>query len=910
MTASTSHPAGTPTAEGDSDAATVRVLLTVIVGSDLDAAMAVVGRQIYEPSPEVVVVGAEGEIPEGIVRYGTLEEAIADADEAIDYLWLLHSDARPRPDALSALVRELERNEAALGGSKLLVAGSRDELEEVGSATDVFGEPYSGLEEGEIDLQQYDVVREVAFVRSASMLARRDLAQGLGGLDDLLPPIAAGLDFSQRTRLAGGRVISVPSSEVYHQRRCRPKEGGGWREQAGRMRAMLTAYRPMTLLWVIPYDLIVSIADSIGNLALLRWRPLVRHLLSWVWNIFHLPSTIARRSRLNRVRVEGDEELFRFQAKGSVRLREVGAELSAKVLSLFDDDETLATRSRRFLASPGIWGAIVASLLALLAARSLIFSGMPNTGFAFPFESASTSLDRWFAGWNRSGLGSPAGVHPSGVITGVLSVLAFGFAETARTIFTILLALIGIAGMGRLGGRLGLRGPGRYLAGLVLLAGPGTALLTGAGSWLALAAAAFLPWAIRAVLVLPGSPPWQPIGWALVLGVVLTSFSPLLGVAPLCLALVVPFSGVWMTRLRVAAFGLLSALVAIPFLLGDPGWLTNTSRRLAVLPDLTWPLLVGAAALPLLLLADPWRRLGVLGAFISLAAMAALRIPKGGPGLEEALLIASSFGAALVVSAGFDLFTRQPKRLMALVAAGTVLIFAIGPFMSGRYGLPAGDINDDIGYTAVLVDETGPGRVLIASTVRSDIPGQARAGPGFWYRVVDSAPITHDQIWLPAPLGGDLALREALDQIARGDEIHPGRLLAPFAIDWVVLEGPDFRLDDVLVTQVDLVRRTFDPQTRVFENSVPQSLVGSPDTSWVRQRAGFVGEATPSVRIAMNHDGRWSPAPDPDAWAMSTSGVDGVVTYRGSAGDRVLALSSALVGLLGLALIGLGRMRR
>src|SRR5690606_40406632 len=106
------------------------------------------------------------------------EAAIAATDSTVDYLWFLHSDARPRPDALAALVREVERNEASLGGSKLLVAGSRDELEEVGSATDVFGEPYSGLEEGEIDLQQYDVVREVAFVRSASMLARRDLAQG------------------------------------------------------------------------------------------------------------------------------------------------------------------------------------------------------------------------------------------------------------------------------------------------------------------------------------------------------------------------------------------------------------------------------------------------------------------------------------------------------------------------------------------------------------------------------------------------------------------------------------------------------------------------------------------------------------------------------------------------------------
>src|SRR5690606_22875253 len=144
---------------------------------------------------------------EGVRVAPDLETAIAEADQSIDYFWILHSDARPRPDALRALVTEVERNGAALGGSKLLVAGTPDVLESVGSATDVFGEPYSGLEEGEIDLQQYDVVREVAFVRSASMLVRRDLAQGLRGIDHLLPPIAAGLDLDRKsTRLNSSHV--------------------------------------------------------------------------------------------------------------------------------------------------------------------------------------------------------------------------------------------------------------------------------------------------------------------------------------------------------------------------------------------------------------------------------------------------------------------------------------------------------------------------------------------------------------------------------------------------------------------------------------------------------------------------------------------------------------------------------
>src|SRR5690606_18680395 len=168
MTSSSAPPEAEQTPnEARATAPKVLVLLTTVEGADLDAAVAAVRRQVYDPAPEIWIVG-EAEEREGVSVVPNLEAAISRADQTVEYLWILHADARPRPDALAALVREVERNEAALGGSKLLVAGTPDVLESVGSATDVFGEPYSGLEEGEIDLQQYDVLREVAFVRSAS----------------------------------------------------------------------------------------------------------------------------------------------------------------------------------------------------------------------------------------------------------------------------------------------------------------------------------------------------------------------------------------------------------------------------------------------------------------------------------------------------------------------------------------------------------------------------------------------------------------------------------------------------------------------------------------------------------------------------------------------------------------------
>jgi GT2 family glycosyltransferase len=909
MSSTTPQVADTDNAEENVDAPRIRVLLSVVDGSDVDAALAVVRRQAYEPSPEIVIVGAERD---GTPFEATLEEAIASTESSFEYLWLLHTDARPRPDALAALVAEAERNEAALAGSKLLKAGSMDELESVGGATDVFGEPYSGIDEGEIDLQQYDVVREVAFVQSASMLVRRDLAQGLRGLDPLLPPVAAGLDFSQRTRLAGGRVISVPSSEVYHQARCEEPDNG-LREQAGRLRAMVTAYSPLTLLWVIPYDFLVSVVDSLANILLLRWRAPLGHLYSWSWNLVHLPSTISQRRRLRTVRSERDEELFRFHTKGSVRLRDVGGELSARVLSVFDDDQALARGSRRVWSSPGIWGAMVAAIVVIIGARSILLSGMSNSGFSFPFEPPSVALRRWFGGWNDSGLGSGSPIHPSVGLTGLISFIWFGAEGAARTVATVSLAVFGIVGVGRLAGRVGVRGPGRYLAGLVLVAGPGTALLVDRGSWLALAAAAVLPWAVRSVFLHPseeGRSLLSRLGWALILAMILASLSPALVVAPLLVVLVWRLFGGRRARFGVAMVTLAGAVVALPFLLGDPGWLTDPSRRLGVTVGDLWPVLVAVAAIPAFTLDGELRAMSFTGGVLGLGSLAAARALELGPGLEEAVLVMASFGTALVVAAAVNSLSRNVLRLTAVLGGLALLVMSIPGLANGRLGLPAGDVNDRLSFATTLAGPEGVGRILHISVDSTLIPGEVRAGPGLWYRVLDGEGTTNDQLWLPSPLDGDEELADVIEDIASGAELRPGERLSSFAIDWVVIEGPQTPLDEVLVAQLDLVPVPLDPDSRVFENHSASPLAGTSDLPWMRSGVGFAGEPSTSVvPLAVNFDDGWAPGAERASWFVEVDGSEGRADFTASQQSRYLEM--AVIGLLaaGLVLIVVGRVR-
>ncbi|MGH8873486.1 MAG: hypothetical protein ACRDWS_16110 [Acidimicrobiia bacterium] len=897
------------------DAPRVKVIVTLVEGADLEAALATVDRQVYDGIHEVVVIGeANGDLSVGVGRVSTLEEAIVGTDPEVEYLWILHSDARPRPDALAALVSELDRNEASLGGSKLLLAGTRDELESIGSATDVFGDPYSGLDEGEIDLQQYDVVREVAFVSSVSMLVRRDLAQGLRGLDELLEPGAAGLDFSQRVRLSGGRVITVPSSEVYHQARCEDR-GAGWREEAGRLRAMLKAYRPITLLWVVPFDILVSTVDSLANLLLLRWRVGARHVISWVWNIWKLPSTIAERRRFRQVRAFGDEELFRFQSRGSVRLREVGSELTDRVLSIFDDDQALARGTRRVWSSPGIWGALLAAAIVVVASWSIFFTGVPNNGFSFPFEPPTVAADRFFAGWNDSGLGSADAVHPVVGFTSLISLIWFGFEGAARTMVTILFSVMAVVGMGRLAGRLGFRGPGRYLSGLVALAGPGTALVVGAGSWLALAAAAFLPWAVRSVVLHPDdrAKSWLThIGWVLFWMIMLTAVSPVLGIVPLLAAVLWRLVGGSRSSLRLALTTVLAGVVAAGFAYDDLGWLLDTDLRLGLIVPDWWPVLIAVSAIPLMLIDGRTRRLCFFGAIIGLGGLLLVRLPFGGPGVEEAALVLSSFGSAIVVAAALDRLSIEPRRLLASVAASVILVLSAVSLFDGRLGLPPGDANDRYAFASTLADEGSPGRILVISADRSLIPGAARPGPGVWYRTLDGQGTTLDEVWLPEPQPGDLQLGTALDRIASGAELRPGRLLAEFSIAWVVVEGPESPLDDILESQLDLIPTPLVTGSQVFENldAAPLASVGE-DIVWRGQGAGFAGEPAPdTAQIRVNYSHGWAPQPELADWFTTVSAAKGVATF--SAGGYLAAAPFAAAGLLVLAL-GLmvwGRVRR
>src|SRR5450830_1110544 len=133
------------------------------------------------------------------------------------WLWLLHDDSAPEPSALAELVRAVERAPSvAIAGVKQRTWTDPPRLLEVGVRTSRSGRRMTGIDDAGVDQGQHDGRDDVLGVGIAGALVRRDVWDALGGTDPALGTFGDGLDLSRRARLAGHRVVVVPSAAVRH----------------------------------------------------------------------------------------------------------------------------------------------------------------------------------------------------------------------------------------------------------------------------------------------------------------------------------------------------------------------------------------------------------------------------------------------------------------------------------------------------------------------------------------------------------------------------------------------------------------------------------------------------------------------------------------------------------------------
>lgn len=155
----------------------------------------------------------------GSTTYPDAVDAALDLAPAVEdeWVWLLHDDSNPAPDALEQLVYATEEFEDVdVIGPKLREWPSLRRLLEVGLTISGTGQRETGLERGEYDQGQHDEIRQVLAVNTAGMLVRRSVLQSLGGFDPELAVFGNDIDFGWRAAQSGHRTIVVPTAVVFH----------------------------------------------------------------------------------------------------------------------------------------------------------------------------------------------------------------------------------------------------------------------------------------------------------------------------------------------------------------------------------------------------------------------------------------------------------------------------------------------------------------------------------------------------------------------------------------------------------------------------------------------------------------------------------------------------------------------
>ena len=899
-------------------------------GTDLSTTIEAVRQQVYGPR-RLIVVGGESDARRIAVEHdvGWIANigGVVDSSSDMSHVWIVREGVQPRPDALGALVDAAIRLDASVAGSKVLDIDDPDQLLSVGFATDVFDSTYTGFDGEERDQGQYDVVRDVAAVSGQSVLLRIDLARGLGGPDRSMAPFAAAVDFCQRARLRGARVIVAPSSEVL------ASDGSGnldrWRERGGRFRAMTKVYGPTTLLWSLPMAFLSGFLQSFLSLFLGRWR-FFDWLKAWGWYLLKLPSTLRARSAARRGRVVGDAELFRYQVSGSIALKTVVGELSDRIRQRLPGDDRLSVEAiGSEIRRPSFVVGAVAFIFVLVATRSVWTVGLPAVGFSLPFvESGSDAVSAYAGGWNPAGLGSVEPLRPLIGIAGALQTILLDNRRFAEFVLTAGSWLLGVWGMVRLLRTWAVAAVAGTLAGVVFVAGTGAQALaqqTGVGMVFALG---LIPWLMRFSLApIPGS--WfaragRIAGVAALAGIV-AALAPLALLIPPVVLLGWAILNLT-DRAAWRAFGVsaVAAIVAVPLLFpwlgtADLGRFMTDGAAYWAIPTAT--AVVAGIGLLATLLSAPQRLALVAGLGGIIAVSGAFLARTSGWDLgrevESAGLALVALGLALIVGPSFEAITRISevggwRRLVAIVSVATsVFLVAVAAvtMVGGRAGFPGDEYRDAFTFSAARPGDPAESRILVVGSP-DGLPGENRMVDGAAYRLV-SAPMPESwETYLHDARIGDDALSAALQEITAGETKRAGEVLAAFGVRWIVVldEGDLDPFADAwrtaFIGQLDLVPLGGGLDNTTFENEaeLPVRAVTSDGTPWDRSGTGYTSESgTPrDLQVRENANARWGPG----EW-QQVDWANGIRTIEPTAqfdpiGSRRSQATAALVWLFAL----------
>jgi GT2 family glycosyltransferase len=451
-------------AVGESNVVAVR--RTVGFGAAVKAGLAHVGELGPRPQPEPYVpypTTPEQLLDDPLDPVSAEPAPPAEPTAGADWIWLLHDDVAPEPDALLRMLEVAESTPAAaVIGPKVRDWDDPRLLVEVGLTIDHSGRRETGLERREYDQGQHDAIRDVLAVGTAGCLIRRDVWDELGGFDPLLPIFRDDIDLGWRANAAGHRVLVVPTARVRHaraaagrRRRIRCALGRAPAiDRRHSLAVVLLNVSTVGLLWAVPRLVFGSLLRAIGFLLTRQVHPATDEVAALGWNLRKMRAIARARTARRPLQRVDQRELKHLFAARTTRLRgyleAAGDWLTGGADDLptgpevptADDVELAPSRRSRalaWLAQPAVLLVLALTLVALVADRGLYGGGRLVGGHLLPAPTGASDLwDSYFASWHEVGGGTAMPAPPWHGVLAMLATMLLGKAWLAVDLLMLL----------------------------------------------------------------------------------------------------------------------------------------------------------------------------------------------------------------------------------------------------------------------------------------------------------------------------------------------------------------------------------------------------------------------------------------------------------------------------------------
>lgn len=716
------------------------------------------------------------------------------APAAAEWIWLLHDDAAPAPEALAELLHAVERAPSVtVAGCKQLDWHSERRLIDVGLSTSRWAERLTLIDADELDQGQYDGRSDTFAVNSAGMLVRRDVWEDLRGFDPALPGTGDDVDFCWRNRLAGHRVVVVPSARMLHVSH-RPNAMGN---ATAARKAQVHLRLKHASAWKVPLHAAGALLGSLFKLVLSIAVKDPGHGFSQLLATFGAlgrPAAVfrgrrnaARTRRIRRSVIKGLQTPRReVWAHRRSLMEALGSDDSGEGLTgndplaeqptgdSADDFAALTTSERGWVGNGALLAILITTAASLVGLLSLFRAEAVSGGAMIPVSPRLGEVWSHASGWWITlGAGLPGHGDPFGYVLWVLGVLGAGNANGSLGWLLILAMPLSALGAWFAAGALTQRRRLRLVAALVWAGAPALQVALNQGRVGALLVHVMMPLLVLALLRATGSaagrgryavpapgerrftepPPAKPgingtPSWTaaaaagLALAVVTAAAPSLLLPAVVLVALCGTLLG---RRGRTVWWALLPSLALfLPFLV------STLDRPRAVLADPGLPLAFDAAPL--------WQQ--ALGQPLRFAPGGGLTgLPLFGPdaAVPWALLLALLIGLPVLLLAVTALFLpgRPPRVARALWTAALLLL--AGGWLSSQVATGA---SADVMVTAF----TGPavsaaafailGAALVGAAGLLDSADRAAAAPAGRKILLRTTAVTAMVLLLAGPLAG------------------------------------------------------------------------------------------------------------------------------------------------------------